>query len=135
MKECTLGLLYVCKYGELVFLFGWVIYSIINGIEFMNKADGDENLYLRIMTGVALGLMVIHIIYMNLILNLHFWLRLTCVSLCKPIYTCTYYTCCLKCMRPVCTDKCCSIGTLIKWIVYGGYFGILFLFVEWWNVE
>jgi hypothetical protein len=135
MKECTLGLLYVCKYGEIVFLFGWTVFSFINGLAFMNKADGDDNLHLRIMTGIALGLMVIHILYMNMLVNLRFWLRLTCVSLCKPIWDCSYYACCLKCMKPVCTDKCCSVGTALKWIVYSSYFGVMFLLVESWNAE
>jgi hypothetical protein len=46
MRECTLGLLYFCKFGELCFNFCWVWYSWWNGIAFITKADPEKELYL-----------------------------------------------------------------------------------------
>jgi hypothetical protein len=76
MKDCTLGLLYFCKYGEVVFMFGWTVYSFVNGFAFMHKANKEDEGHLRIMAAIGLALITIHLSYMNLLINLRYWMRI-----------------------------------------------------------
>ena len=92
-----------------------------------------------IMTYFAMALAVIHLNYMNLLINARFWLAIKCESVCMPCWQIQAYGCCLKWVttgnnRP-CRDKCFEAPTILKWIVYGALYGTLFFLVQQWNTE
>ena len=134
MKECTLGLLYFCKFGELFFYFMWTWYTWWNGIAFITKADPENgDMYLQYMAGLAIFLITYHFFFMNILINLRFWCRLQCVSLCKKPYTCCNFLFCVEKMSPYCTDKWFKRATMIKWVFFTGYFLVLGWLVREWN--
>lgn len=96
MKECTLALMYLVKWAELGCTIAWVVYTFINGLAFVSKAqwaaeNGSTNSTTTTvavyMTYVALVLCCIHLFYMNLLINARFFLALSCQSCCKPCWT------------------------------------------------
>ena len=128
MKECTLGLFYFVKFGELLFTFCWTWYSWWNGIAFIKKAQSDLNgndFHLQIMAVFGIFFITGHFIYMNLLINIRFWLRLSCVSICKKPYNCCNVLCCISCFGPYCTDKWLEKkATIVKWIIFLIFFGV-----------
>lgn len=86
MKECTLALVYLVKWAELGCTLAWVMYTFINGFAYINKAQwakandpgaSDQTVTIY-MTYVALALAVIHLLYMNLLINARFYLAISC---------------------------------------------------------
>jgi hypothetical protein len=134
MKECTLGLLYFCKFGELAFTFCWTWYSWWNGIAFITKAD-ESKLHLQIMAGIAIILITYHFFFMNLLINIRFWCRLQCVSLCTCTWKCINKICCRETLKGFCVDRFFKKNTMIKWAVFFIYFVVTGSLVRAWNYE
>lgn len=70
---------------------------------------------------------------MNLVINIRYKLATDCTSCRGPVWTCSYYLCCIKYTGEWCRDKVCSIPTAIKWFIYVGLYGFLYFAVKGWN--
>jgi|TARA_B110000285_G_C14965316_1_gene533783 hypothetical protein len=97
MKECTLALVYLIKWAELGCTIAWIMYTFINGLAFIEKvkwaeindpseATADQKITVY-LTYVGLAFSIIHLIYMNLLINVRFYMALSCQSCCKPCWT------------------------------------------------
>jgi glucan phosphoethanolaminetransferase (alkaline phosphatase superfamily) len=87
MKECTLALVYLVKWAELGCTIAWIMYTFINGMAFIKKVkyvqeteglEGEDHSLSIYLTYVALAFTVIHLIYMNLLINVRFYLAISC---------------------------------------------------------
>jgi len=84
MKTCTLSLIYLIKWAELGCTLAWVVYTFINGDAFITKATWAMNNDASVsdhkitvyLTYVALVFIVVHLIYMNLLINARFFMAL-----------------------------------------------------------
>ena len=141
MKECTLGLIYVCKALEFVFQTGWAVWTIFEGLQFINlirnSSRSDHPAWdSRITIGVyvCMVLAVCQLIFHNFVFNCRFWMRLRCATCCQPTYNAFYYICGQCITRKVCRDRCFTVPTLIKWfVVYAPIFSVMFFTVQGWN--
>ena len=135
MREGTLWLVYICKYLELAFLFAVTILMFITGIGFMQqvgklKNQGAAVLQVFIFVPICLFLAVMNLVYNNLLTNIRFKCKLTCKTLGVCFYDVINGIFGFCCLKKLCTDKCFSVPTLIKWVVKAGIFGYS-LYVVW----
>ena len=76
MKECTLGLIFVCKGLEFLFQIAWCTYTYYEGITFYNSLEKKEEGYLKVMIIICIVLATFQIMFHNLVFNFRYWLRL-----------------------------------------------------------
>jgi len=108
------------------------------GIEFIEKVSthNDKGLYLIIMTAVALVMAVYHLFYNNLLINLRFRFKMRCLTLGKfCMYDALNYLFCSCFLHKICRDRCFTLPTGIKWVVYCAYFWTFAVFVFLWKKQ
>jgi len=135
MKECTLGLIYVCKAIEFVLQVGWALYTIYEGLTFMSKLDRESGeTYLIVLTIICMVLAGLQVLFHNFVINCRFYMRLRCETCCSPMYTVLSILCCDGCTKKVCRDRCFTAPTLVKWfVVYAPVFSVMFFLTNAWN--
>ena len=82
---------------------------------------------LRYYIPIVLGIQVVHVFYSNLLINLRFKTKMRCYTCGYLLFDVLNFLCCYRFLKPVCRDKCCSLGTAIKWVllcaIYAAGFG------------
>ena len=129
MHQLTLYLFYVVKYAELILLIiGTVL--IISGIakivdQIRSQAvTTDKDMSLLIMSIVSGVLVTFHLFYNNLLINLRFYCKTRCVTFGLCMYDGINCAICHCFLFKPCRDRCCTIWTTIKWVIYGIIMGV-----------
>ena len=136
MKECTLGLIYVCKGLEFLFQVGWCVFTYYEGISFYNSIEKDDEAYMKVLIIICIVLATFQVMFHNFVFNFRYWMRLSCESCCKPVYTCFYWLYLERCTKPICRDRCFTVATCVKWLViYAPVFTVTFFLTNSWNAN
>ena len=134
MKEWTLGLLYVTKYIELLFLIiltGLVVSSGISYIVLITERPIDSKDEMNIaMTAVCLALAAFNLFYNNLLINLRFLAKMKCVTFGLCCFDAVNYLFCYCCLVKSCKDRCFTPWSIIKWLVKAGIMGFTIYLVR-----
>ena len=81
MRQATLGLFYIIKYMELLFLFVWAGLILSSAIWFIDQIQDqsvieDKDVQCIVMVIVCLVLVFYNLLYNNLLLNLRFYAKM-----------------------------------------------------------
>lgn len=87
--------------------------------------DEDDHHYLHMMIGISASLVLMHyhLFYNNLLYNLRFKIKM-------ENYNCGRYVCfeppnILNChcfLKKPCQDRCFTVWTIVKWLIYAPFF-------------
>lgn len=80
-------------------------------------------LQLRIALPICCALAVMNIVYNNLFTNLRFRCKICCKTAGLCVYDAVNFLFGFCCMKKLCQDRCCTVGTIIKWILKFAVFG------------
>ena len=128
MRQATLGLFYIVKYLELIFLFFWTGWLISSGVYFIDliteqvDIEGKDQQCI-IFTAISLVLVLWNLFYNNLLINLRFLTKMRCVTFGLCVFDAFNYLFCYCFLAKPCRDKCFTPWTLIKWLIKGGIMG------------
>ena len=135
MRQATLGLFYVVKYLELIFLIAWtglIFRSAFYFIDLISEQEvikGDDRLCI-IFTGICLVLILWNLFYNNLLINLRFLAKMRCVTFGLCIFDAFNYLFCYCFLVKPCRDKWFTYWSLIKWLIKGGILGTTIYLVQ-----
>lgn len=127
MKEGTLWLVYICKYFELLFLLGWTIFMIIEGVQYLERVNKAKKSGLvlanLVMVPICMLLAVLNLLYNNLFINIRFKCKICCKTFGICVFDVINFLMGYCCLKRFCRDKCFEWPTLLKWFMKFGIFG------------
>lgn len=101
----------------------------------MAKIMPDDKYYLPIMVGcsVSFAVMLYHLFYNNLLINLRFKIKIESYNFGKYFaFDVLNYLMCYFCLLKPCRDRCCTPWTIVKWVILTpAYIALAYLVWEW----
>ena len=144
MKPATLGLIYVFKFSELIFLMIWTVLVWQSCISFTQTVWAEQEKEMRdfILMGLlplCCVLSLFNLFYNNLLINLRFTCKTECVSIGECVYDIVNMIFCHRCLHTLCRDYCISWPTLTKWgakiVIFGATILLAKRRVDDWEAE
>ena len=128
MKECTLGLFYLVKYAELIFLIVWTGITVSSATWFIDRITSqyemeDKDMQCVIFVSISAVLIIFNTLYNNLLTNMRFLSKMKCVTCGICCYDVLNFAMCHCILSKPCRDRCCTGWTLGKWAVKGALIG------------
>ena len=137
MRQATLGLIYLVKYLELAFLFAWTFLIIGSGVYFIGQVmdrqgDGDftDGQYV-IFPIIAMIFASFNLFYNNLMINLRFMVKMSCVTFGLCCFDAFNYIFCYCFLVKPCKDNCFTAWTTFKWLIKAILIGYTIFLISW----
>ena len=91
MRQATLGLFYLIKYAELIFLLVWSGLVLSSTLWFIDQIQeqpeiSDKDVQCIVFTIIVLVLVCFNLLYNNLVINLRFLAKVKCYTTGRCIY-------------------------------------------------
>ena len=139
MKTCTLALVYLIKYTELVFLIALTVMILLATNSFIQQllrkdplaeVQKETNMGAIILSIIVAVLVVFNLLFNNLLINLRFWCKTQCYTFGICCFDWVNYLQCHCLLKSICRDQCFTPYTLVKWVVKTIIIGILIWMVK-----
>ena len=122
MKAATLGLVYVFKYTELLFLIAITVLIFTHSITFLQHVvkqieQTSTDKHLIVTLPVCMVLAAYNLLFNNLLINLRFKCKMSCVTVGLCLFDCVNHVICYRFLLAPCRDQCFKPWTLFKWVI------------------
>jgi hypothetical protein len=137
MRGKTLCIVYLSKTIELLGITILTVFQIVLGSLLILKLRENDQFYLplMIMIPISFVLCLFHLFYNNLLINWRFQCKMKHHNLGKYcMFDGLNYLMCYCFLVKPCRDRCFTPWTIVKWILYAGYFGVLAFMVYSWKI-
>lgn len=132
MRLSTFLCLKLTKVFELMLLIVLTAFLIAGCVQLIEDLDGKA-IYLTVLSIIACVLALFNIFYNNLVTNVRFYCKLKnkcfsffCWDAINPVI-------CNCFLSNVCLDRCCSVGTAVKWVFKVSYIAVLVGLIKAWK--
>ena len=128
MKPATLGLIYLFKFSELIFLMIWTVLVWQSCISFTQTVWAEQEKEMRdfILMGLlplCCVLSLFNLFYNNLFINLRFKSKMKSVTLGLCCFDAINYCICYCFLVKPCRDRCLTPWSVVKWVIKAVIFG------------